>query len=210
MFGEVDFSDKLLGLEKDRFQAAFSMPVSPQALYLTRTHPLAENLATYVMDTALDGDAQSIAKRCGAIRTRQVAVRTTLLLLRLRYHLITIRGGVERALLAEEVLPLAFTGAPGSAQWLDSAPAEGLLTASPDSNVHPQQATQFIQRVLTGFDVLQPHLEQTALERAEALLQSHRRVRDATKHTGRYRVEPKLPVDVLGIYLFLPALGDAR
>ncbi len=40
---------------------------------------------------------------------------------------------------------------------------------------------------------------------AEALLQSHRRLRDAVKHRGRYRVEPKLPNDVLGVYVYLPA-----
>jgi superfamily II DNA or RNA helicase len=194
----------LLGLEKDQLNATFTMPVKDKELYLTRTHPLVENLATYVMNTALDGTEDSIAKRCGAIRTSQVEIRTTLLLLRLRYHLITKRGDEETTLLAEEVLPLAFTGAPDAAEWLDAETAEELVKATPDDNIQPQQATQFIRRVSEGFDVLKPHLESVALERAEELLQSHRRVRDAAKHKGRYRVEPKLPVDVLGIFIYLP------
>jgi len=160
------------------------------------------------MDTALDGADDSIAKRCGAIRTRQVEMRTTLLLLRLRYHLKTSRGSEETTLLAEEVLPVAFRGSAEAADWLDTASAEALLSAEPDDNIFPQQATQFISQMIAGLSVLQPHLEAVALERAETLLQSHRRVRDAARHTGRYRVEPKLPVDVLGIYVFLPKVSS--
>jgi len=195
----------MLGMDKLEFNATFTMPVKEKQIYLTRTHPLVENLATFIMDTTLDGAEDSIAKRCGAIRTHQVKTRTTLLLLRLRYHLITTRESVEKQLLAEEVLPLAFTGATDQAEWLDSNTADKLIKVLPDANIHPQQATQFIQRVIDGYDSTQPHLESVALERADVLLESHRRVRDATKHTGRYRVEPKLPVDVLGIYVFLPA-----
>ena len=108
-------------------------------------------------------------------------------------------------MLAEEVLLVAFRGSVQSAEWLDTATAEALLNAIPDENIHPQQATQFIRRMISGLDKLQPYFDGVATERADGLLQSHRRVRDAAKHTGRYRVEPKLPVDVLGIYVFLPA-----
>ena len=207
---EVDLAEApralkdLLFFEKASFKATFTMPVQNDELYLTRTHPLVENLASYVMDTALDGAEDSIAKRCGTIRTSAVGIRTTLLLLRLRYHLISKRGGEERTLLAEEVLPLAFTGSPQSAEWLDAESAEKLLHAAPDGNIHPQQATQFLRRVLDKMHELEPKLEKVAKERAETLLQSHRRVRDEAKHKGRYRVEAKLPVDVLGIYIYLP------
>ncbi|MBW1933629.1 MAG: hypothetical protein JRI96_18750 [Deltaproteobacteria bacterium] len=42
---------------------------------------------------------------------------------------------------------------------------------------------------------------------AEAVLQAHRRVRTAARRKGiRYRVEPHLPPDVLGIYVYLPVV----
>ena len=42
---------------------------------------------------------------------------------------------------------------------------------------------------------------------ADALLKAHTRVREASHVTGvRYRVEPHLPVDVLGIYVLLPVV----
>lgn len=208
---EVDLAETpralkdLLSLEKDKFEAAFTMPIKDKQIYLTRTHPLVENLANYVLDTALDNSETSIAKRCGAIRTSQVKIRTTLLLLRMRYHLITTQHDKEKPLLAEEVIPIAFAGAPQAPEWLTTEEAERLVLLQPDVNIQPQQATKFLQEVVDGFDGIRPHLEKVAIEYAQTLLESHRRVRDAAKHKGRYRVEPKLPVDVLGIYIFLPA-----
>jgi superfamily II DNA or RNA helicase len=196
----------LLNLSKQSLTVTYEMPVEEGEQYLTRTHPFVENLAAYVMDTALEGTEDSVARRCGAIRTRAVTQRTTLLLVRLRYHLIISRGGKDLPLLAEEVLPMAFTGAPQEAQWMDPDAAEALIKASPDENIHPQQATQFIQKVVDGFDHLTSHLETLAQDRADALLDAHRRVRDAAKARGRYAVEPKLPVDVLGIYVYLPVI----
>ena len=49
------------------------------------------------MDTALDplSDAQLVARRCGVIRTSRVERRTTLLLVRLRYHIIIAGCGQQ-------------------------------------------------------------------------------------------------------------------
>jgi hypothetical protein len=59
--------------------------------------------------------------------------------------------------------------------------------------------------VLDQFELLRPHLEQVAHERGEELLNAHRRVRTASQMRGvRYHVEPQLPIDVLGVYMYLP------
>ena len=91
------------------FTVRYKAPVKQDEHLLTRTDPIVENLANYVMNTALDtldtgDDDQPRARRAGAIRTRAVQGRTTLLLLRLRYHLITRIGDTERQLLAEDSL----------------------------------------------------------------------------------------------------------
>jgi hypothetical protein len=44
-----------------------------------------------------------------------------------------------------------------------------------------------------------------AAERAEQLAEAHRRVRRAAGTTGRVTVTAHLPVDVLGVYVYLPA-----
>jgi len=193
-------------LGKTVFSARFELPVKDEQLYLTRTHPLVESLASYVMDTALDPVEDSEARRCGAVRTSLVERRTTVLLVRFRYHLISQTERDQRQLLAEDSQVIAFEGAPDSAQWLSSDLAERLLTAVPDENIHPAQAAEFVQRVIDGFAHLAPYLDEVARRRGDELLEAHRRVRAASRTRGvRYTVEPQLPPDVLGIYVYLPA-----
>ncbi len=191
-----------------RLKARFELPVRAGELYLSRTHPVVEGLAGYVMDAALDPIGESIARRCGVIRTSQVSRRTTLLLVRLRFHIVTQRGAEERPLLAEDCQVIAFTGSPRNAQWLDNSQAiEQLLQAHAEANVTPDEARHFLQTILDEIEVLQPHLNQVAQQRGEELLTAHRRVRSASQVRGvRYRVEPQLPLDVLGIYVYLPKM----
>jgi len=199
-------------LKNLKIKFRFNQPVHEDEHYLQRTHPFVETLANHVLETALDplsGDAvrYPAARRCGAIRTKAVDKRTTLLLVRFRYHIIQTQNNVERPLLAEDCRLLAFTGSPQSAVWLDENEAEKLLLAQPDGNIAADQAAEFVGRVIDGFELLRPHLDQAAMQRGEELLEAHQRVRLATKTRNvRYRVEPQLPPDVLGIYIFLPAI----
>ena len=216
---QIDLSDSPRGLRdvlpQTTFSAVYEPPAQSSDVELTRTHPIVENLANYVMNTALDkesgDDDQPQARRAGAIRTRAVTTRTTLLLLRLRYHLITRRAGAEKQLLAEDSLTLAFEGAPQNPNWLGAEAAEALLDAEPDDNIAPQQASEFVRRVVDDIEAIMPELKARARQRGEELLAAHKRVRNAAyrrdEQRPRHRVEPQLPPDVLGIYVFLPAPG---
>ena len=185
--------------------------MSDGVLHLTRTHPIVEGLASYVMDAALDPLLEGVARRCGVIRTQAVHQRTTLLLLRLRYHIQAqkARGGKEHLdapLLAEDTQIVGFTGAPSAAKWLTGDQAEGLLDAQPGANITPQQASAFVRQVVEGFEHLRQPLNEIATQRGQELLDAHRRVRHASRARGlRYDVRPHLPSDVLGVYVLLPA-----
>jgi len=199
-----------------KLRARFELPASDGEVYLSRTHPLVSGLASYVMDAALDpvlqdGDGRSVARRCGAVRTSQVATRTTVLLTRLRYKVLTRRRGEEPLeQLAEECLVLGFEGAPDSAAWLASERLEPLLAATPDANVAPEQASQFVSRVVDGLDGLRAHLDAVAAERCAALADAHRRVREAARQRGvSYEVAPQGAPDVLGVYVYLPVPAGA-
>ena len=193
-----------------KFRFRFGQPAQEGERYLHRTHPFIETLANHVLETALDplsGDAvrYPAARRCGAMRTKSVEKRTTLLLVRFRYHIIQITKDGEKPLLAEDCRLLAFSGSPQNAVWLGEAQGEQLLSAQPDANISPDQAGDFVRRVIEGFELLRPHLEEAAIQRGGELLDAHQRVRQASKIRNiRYRVEPQLPPDVLGIYIFLP------
>lgn len=199
---------ELLGVREGQ-RVRFELPAGPQEEYLSRTHPLVERLASYVMDSTLDALGDGRARRCGVIRTAAVTVRTTLLLLRLRFFVISrFRESwkSEHRMLAEELQLVAFESSPARARWLSEEAAERLLQAEPSGNVDPNQARQFLRSLLEELPAIETRLETLCRGRAEALLETHRRVRQESGRKGvQYFVEPQLPVDILGVYLYQPA-----
>jgi superfamily II DNA or RNA helicase len=191
----------LLG-PKRRFRARFEPPVDEATLLLDRTHPIVEGLASWVIDTALDPITDGAARRCATIRTRAVAARTTALVLRIRYDVTSAAGGGQT--LAEEARIVAFRGPPDRAEWLTDEEGEALFGTVPSGNVVAELATRSVAQVLDGHEFLRAPLDAYARRRAEALRDAHERVRAAGRLRGRTRVEPRLPVDLLGVYVFLP------
>lgn len=193
-----------IGLEGS-VKVTFEPSAQEGVRYFARTSPEVEGLAVHVLDSALDPLVDSAAKRCGAIRTDAVHQRTTLFLLRFRFDLTARRGAEVRVQLAEDSGLIAFEGASDSPVWLARERAEELLAAEPTDNVPGGQSTDLVGQVVSAFDALRPALEQEAQTRAADLLGSHERVRESARTTGEhYAVDAKLPVDVLGIYVFLP------
>jgi hypothetical protein len=73
-------------------------------------------------------------------------------------------------------------------------------------HVPPDVARPQLARILDDFDALRDRLNHLARLRGEEILEAHKRVRKAMRVTGvNQRIEPKLPVDVLGVYVYLPA-----
>src|SRR5205807_2040249 len=82
-------------------------------------------------------------------RTSRVKRRTTLLLVRLRFHIVAQHGAEEQQLLAEDCQVLAFAGPAQNAEWLsDNQAIEGLLQAPSEGNIYPEQAEEFLRKVL--------------------------------------------------------------
>jgi hypothetical protein len=188
------------------FTARFELPLKKRGeIYLNRTYPIVEGLASYVMDTALDPFGKGVARRSGAIRTDRVSRRTTILLVRYRFHILSKFEDKERALLAEDLGLLAFEGSPSNAQWLDLTVAETLLTAEPKANITADAAAPFVQRVIDAFDSLREHLHFVADSKGQELLDAHTRVRKAARIRGvAHSIQAQSPPDVLGIYVYLP------
>lgn len=186
-------------------------PVGRGEAVLHRTDPAVAALASYVLEAALDPGLPAQyrpARRCAVVRTRGVTSRTTLLLLRYRFHL-TLPGRTgERRAVAEEAKVLAFEGSPQSARWLDATATEALLDVRATANIAQQQAEDFVVRVLDGLDHLTPHLDEVGDELAERVVASQRRVREAAGGARRgLTATAERPVDVLGVYVFVPEAG---
>lgn len=182
----------------------FHYPPDPRSHFIHRTHPLVSILADHLLEGALQ-DVSPLAARCAATVTKDVSVVTTLFLLRLRHQLSTQKKTVTRHLMAEETVAIALEGRTDP-RWLDDSKLPRLLEVTPSGNLGLEAATREINHALSLLRASQGRLEKLALQRAESLLQDHRRVRKAADDQGRYSVTPSLPVDVIGVYVLLPDL----
>ena len=186
-----------------KLKVSFEPTADRGVLFLHRTHPMVENLASYIFSSALDTETSGIARRAGVMRTSAVRTRTVLLLLRLRYHIIRSLKGHERHLLAEDALISAFTGDPSSPQWLEEA--ETLLQMKPEADVPSDLAGQTLESITLQLPELNAILDTMARTRGNELLEAHRRVRRASDGKGSYRIEHNAP-DIVGLYVFLPVV----
>lgn len=189
---------------------SFTQPAPNGASYIHRTHPLVTTLADYVAEQALDAHGPEIGARTSATFTRGVGTRTVLYLLRLRSQIQVEqrttdgRYALLRSLLAEECLGVATQGG-GESRLLTDEDALSLLTLEPDRNMEDDQKTRLISRAIDGLAGMEGTFNLIAQERAGDLLADHRRIRDASGTKGlRYSVTPALPVDVIGVYVFMP------
>ena len=79
------------------------------------------------------------------------------------------------------------------------------LGAQASRNMPPVIRDRHIQQALDQLPNWQPSLEAIAQARAQSLLADHRRVREAAEARGSYQVTASLPVDVMGVYVLVPA-----
>ena len=87
---------------------------------------------------------------------------------------------------------------------LDTDAIEQLLIAQPTTNLTDSLVRQQLDHLFAQLQSIDPFLEQNAQDRAAALLDAHTRVRTASRATGQVTVEPVLPVDILGCFIYLP------
>lgn len=189
-----------------------ALPIERGHALLSRTDPTVEALARHVLDAALDPTLpadQRPARRAGVMRTTAVSTRTTLLLVRFRFHAeIPLAGGGTRPLVVEDARLLAFTGAPESATWLDDDAVEALLAAQPSASIPADLATSAATRVLTNLEAVGTHLDAVADDLAAQVLDSHRRARAGAGAARRgLKVTAQKPADILGAYVYLPDAG---
>ena len=83
--------------------------------------------------------------------------------------------------------------------------ALSLLTLEPGRNMADDQKVHLIRQALDALPGMEDAFARVAHEQARGLLADHRRVREASDARGlRYDVVPALPVDKIGVYVFMP------
>ncbi|MGI8405735.1 MAG: helicase-related protein, partial [Thermomicrobiales bacterium] len=187
----------------------FSFPVPEGVYHLSRTSEAVEAMATIAIDGALDEKLDvRPAKRTSAIRTNAVKIETTLAVVRLRVHLRTAGRTGRKEMLAEESMLVAWRWTDeDTVELLPESELQMLLEAEATALISDQHPQRSIERVLGDEAQWRPLLDDKARRRAREVLAAHRRVRDIASITGagQLQADPMLPVDVLGLFVFLPA-----
>ena len=182
----------------------FGDKLPPDVTHVGRIHPLVATLAETMAEGALDPggvEGKAALGRAGVWMTRGVDKLTTLLVLRLRFKLVT---SGRRTLLAEEATGLAF--APNAATpFVAGADALALLEHEATRSIEPPANRRQIDLALGRLGDYQPAIAAHAAERAAALSHDHERVKAATRGEGvTTTVEPVLPADIIGLYVLVP------
>lgn len=184
----------------------FRQPPAQGATLLQRTHPLVVALADTLLEEALDSQSEDVdgVARAGAAFVGNVTLKTTVLLLRLRHQLTITRDNQTRLMLCEETVAVSASGTEPLVE-LPLAEARALLGAEATRNMPSVIRDRHIQQALDTLPSWSNVLNDIANARAQALLADHRRVREAADARGAYQVTASLPVDVMGVYVLVPA-----
>ena len=199
---------------KDRLEArglhgtrriAFEDNPLPGVMHVGRVHPLVATLAETLTEGALDPQGSAIANplgRGGVWRTRTVSQMTTLLLLRLRFKLVT-SGRSASLMLAEEATGLAFGGTKTEAirAGLD---ALTLLETEAAGNIADRVRQTRLEQAIARVPGYEDAIRTFAEARGRALSTDHLRLTDAARGGATIVVTPVLPADVIGLYVLLP------
>jgi superfamily II DNA or RNA helicase len=182
---------------------SFDQPEHEDVECVTRNHKLPTALSEYLLDVALNPDGErTIAARSSVIRSRDVEIATTLILMRIRF--LIKQSQSETSYVAEECLVSGYAGELITANRVSTDEAEQLLNSiSPSSNLSTQDQSHWLNESLRNYTGIEVDLASLALDRAQKLSASHERLRKAVKGQ-KVSVEPLLPVDVLGIMVVLP------
>ncbi len=195
----------------------FDLPVDDGVSYLSRTHPVVEGLSSFVMESSLDEQLDGIGDRAGVSIIDGIDIVTNVLLVRVRFNVSMTEKDRTSLALVEEILTLGFKGRPREGDWKpDWIPEDtvmALLEQPPAGNVDRVEKEDRISRLIEGTPQILTSLESVATERATALRNAHvdiRKAGDRDRRAGRIKVEPILPVDLLGYYVLMPKTGGTR
>jgi superfamily II DNA or RNA helicase len=184
-------------------KVSFQSPTPGGYLYLGRNHAFVEQLCQQVLAYSFKPDSRHRAARAAVIKCKEVAIKTTLLLLRVRNVLEEKKTG--RQMVAEEMLVWGYRGNPANKDIVNETEVERLMcSAVSTANVSQESAAYFLESELTDIKKIREILDSVALERAQVLIEAHDRFRSVVGGKRYKIVKPVLPMDVIGIYILLP------
>ena len=184
---------------------SFLSPTPQRYKYIGRNHPFTEHLSQFIINSALNGLANSAA-RAAVLRSENVERKTVLFQFRVRNVIAEQRSNKE--IVAEEMWLWGYEGGMSDNKFIGKEDALNLLmTAKATQNLElPEQQYWLDQEMgwVKDENVFREIADPVAFERCEHLVESHTRFRKLVNGSRYKVVEPVLPMDVLGVYIVLP------
>jgi superfamily II DNA or RNA helicase len=192
---------------------SFRSPTPLGHVYVGRNHRFVEELCQYVTAIAFEENHERAVSRAAVIRTNAVQTKTTIVLLRARNVIEDVAKNTR--LVAEEILAHGYRGSAAELEYINADDATKLIgeaTASGDLSGPAREAA--LNREIEELMSIQTHTDKIAIDRAQHLVEQHERYRKVLSKRApvksKFRaVEPILPMDIVGLYVLLPAIGDS-
>jgi superfamily II DNA or RNA helicase len=192
--------------EKNELFVSFSSPTPFGYYYIGRNHPFTEQLAQYIINSALQQTGNYRAARTAVLRTQQVQIKTVLFQLRVRN--VIAEQPSNKEIVAEEMWLWGYKGSLKDRDFLRKEDAMTLLqNARPSQNIEIPEQEYWLEEEsewINDETTFRLQTDEVALERAAHLVDSHTKFKKLVSGSKYKVVEPVLPMDVLGVYILLP------
>lgn len=185
-------------------KVSFESPTPENHIYIGRNHPIVEQLCQIVLAHSISRDKFKAA-RASVLRTAAVKSTTTLLMFRCRNVIEELKPSGHQ-LVAEEMLLWGYRGAPGDESYVPTQEAKELLAiARASGDIAPERSARLVNEAISSLPQLRPAFDKLAEERCQHLVEAHERFSSLVEKKRFGVVYPVLPMDVLGVYILLPA-----
>jgi superfamily II DNA or RNA helicase len=189
--------------KEEKIKISFYSPVPEGYQYMGRNNSFVEQLCQYLLANSLNHQITHAPARCSVIKTKDVQIKTTILLFRVRN--VIADKLTDKQLVAEEMLLWGYKGSVEDNEILSIEEARELLdNSSATSNISNESKKYFLEEEIEEIQDLKDKFDLVAIERSELLIESHERFRKVLGGKKYRVVEPILPMDLMGIYILLP------
>ena len=206
-FAGLEIPDTLKNFFKKHTSISFKAPVPEGTTYWGRNSEAVERLCEKVLaDATHHQDDNRFAARAAVVKSKNVSERTVIYLLRARHVIKDLKLDGSN-MVAEEILVRGYKGAERTVMAKEQV-SELMKNPAPTGDLSIEIQQRQLQRELDTLNDRQADFDAYAMERAELLIQEHERyykVLGDRRKSDRFKVvEPVIPLDVLGIYIFVP------
>ena len=206
-FAGLEIPDTLKKFFKKRTSISFKAPVPEGTTYWGRNSEAVERLCEKVLaDATHHQDDNRFAARAAVVKSKNVNERMVIYLLRARHVIKDLKLDGSN-MVAEEILVRGYKGAERTVMAKEQV-SELMKNPAPTGDLSIEIQQRQLQRELDTLNDRQADFDAYAMERAELLIQEHERyykVLGDRRKSDRFKVvEPVIPLDVLGIYIFVP------